>query len=353
MVDTEKIQKALQALQELNDRTGRITDTDVEERIKQYQLSTNDSYRLREILLEGNSLIFEPSDQMEEDEEDPVALAAQYGAYDPISIYLKDIGKEKLLSAEEEQDLAKRVAQGDQKAVEALIRANLRLVVSVAKKYVGCGIGLLDLIQEGNLGLIRAVEKFDVTRGNRFSTYATFWIRHTITRAITAQGRMIRIPEHMLDLIRKITVCSQNLLQELGREPTDEEIAAALDMAPEKVTEAKLYIPDVVSADAPVGEEEDVTVGSFAANENAPDPAEIYSYTQLIQHLNEALETLSSRESEILRLRYGLKDGRSHTLEELGRQFGLDAESIRRIEDKALRKLRHPSRSIKLQDFRT
>jgi len=287
----------------------------------------------------------------EEDLVDPVDLAAEYSLDDPVRMYLKEIGQVRLLSAEEEVELAKRVAEGDQYAKNKLTEANLRLVVSIAKKYSGRGLHILDLIQEGNTGLIRAVDKFDWTKGNKFSTYATWWIRQAITRAIADQARTIRVPVHMVEVINKATRCNRKLVQELGREPTLEEIAAELNLPIEKIIEANRTAADTLSLDTPVGDEEDTTIGSFVEDDNTLGPADATSNTLLAEALSEILGTLTEREADVLRMRFGMYDGRTHTLEEVGQIFGVTRERIRQIENKAIRKLRHPSRAKKIKDF--
>ena len=287
----------------------------------------------------------------EEDLVDPVDLAAEYSLDDPVRMYLKEIGQVKLLSAEEEVELAKRVAEGDQAAKNKLTEANLRLVVSIAKKYSGRGLHILDLIQEGNTGLIRAVDKFDWTKGNKFSTYATWWIRQAITRAIADQARTIRGPVHMVEVINKATRCNRKLVQELGREPTVEEIAKELNLPVEKIIEANRTAADTLSLDTPVGDEEDTSIGSFVEDERTPGPADATSNALLAEALKEILDTLTEREADVLRMRFGMYDGRTHTLEEVGQIFGVTRERIRQIENKAIRKLRHPSRAKKIRDF--
>ena len=287
----------------------------------------------------------------EEDLVDPVDLAAEYSLDDPVRMYLKEIGQVRLLSAEEEVELAKRVAEGDQNAKNKLTEANLRLVVSIAKKYSGRGLHILDLIQEGNTGLIRAVDKFDWTKGNKFSTYATWWIRQAITRAIADQARTIRIPVHMVETINKVKKVSNQLLHKNGHEPTAEEIAKELDMPVDKVREIMRVAQEPVSLETPIGEEEDSHLGDFIPDDDAPAPAEAASHTLLKEQLSDVLQTLTPREEKVLRLRFGLEDGRSRTLEEVGKEFNVTRERIRQIEAKALRKLRHPSRSKKLKDF--
>ena len=270
---------------------------------------------------------------------------------DPVRMYLKEIGKVPLLSAEREIELAKRMEEGDEDAKKELAEANLRLVVSIAKRYVGRGMLFLDLIQEGNLGLIKAVEKFDYHKGYKFSTYATWWIRQAITRAIADQARTIRIPVHMVETINKLIRVSRQLLQELGREPLPEEIAKELDMPVERVREILKISQEPVSLETPIGEEEDSHLGDFIPDEDAPVPAEAASHTLLKEQLSGVLKSLTPREEKVLRLRFGLEDGRPRTLEEVGKEFNVTRERIRQIEAKALRKLRHPSRSKKLRDF--
>ena len=287
----------------------------------------------------------------EEELVDPVDLAAEYNLDDPVRMYLKEIGQIKLLSAEEEVELAKRVAEGDQAAKNKLTEANLRLVVSIAKKYSGRGLHILDLIQEGNTGLIRAVDKFDWTKGNKFSTYATWWIRQAITRAIADQARTIRVPVHMVEVINKATRCNRKLVQELGREPTVEEIAKELNLPVEKIIEANRTAADTLSLDTPVGDEEDTSIGSFVEDERTPGPADATSNAMLAEALKEILDTLTEREADVLRMRFGMYDGRTHTLEEVGQIFGVTRERIRQIENKAIRKLRHPSRAKRIKDF--
>ena len=270
---------------------------------------------------------------------------------DPVKIYLKEIGRVPLLSPDEETELAKRMAEGDSYAKKRLSEANLRLVVSIAKKYVGRGMQFLDLIQEGNLGLLKAVEKFDYTKGFKFSTYATWWIRQAITRAIADQARTIRIPVHMVETITKVKKVSSQLLHETGHDPSAEEIADKLEMPAERVREIMRIARDPVSLETPIGEEEDSHLGDFIPDDDAPAPADAASLMLLKEQLNEVLSTLTDREAKVLRLRFGLEDGRSRTLEEVGKEFDVTRERIRQIEAKALRKLRHPSRSKKVKDF--
>ena len=292
-------------------------------------------------------------DDEEEVELDKIDLSVPEGVSieDPVRMYLKEIGKVPLLTAEEEIELAKRMEQGDEEAKKRLAEANLRLVVSIAKRYVGRGMLFLDLIQEGNLGLIKAVEKFDYRKGYKFSTYATWWIRQAITRAIADQARTIRIPVHMVETINKLIRVSRQLLQELGREPTPEEIADEMDMSVERVREILKISQEPVSLETPIGEEEDSHLGDFIQDDNVPVPADAAAFTLLKEQLVEVLGTLTEREQKVLRLRFGLDDGRARTLEEVGKEFNVTRERIRQIEAKALRKLRHPSRSRKLKDY--
>ncbi|MCI5528707.1 MAG: RNA polymerase sigma factor RpoD [Blautia sp.] len=292
-------------------------------------------------------------DEEEEVELDKIDLSVPEGVSieDPVRMYLKEIGKVPLLTAEEEIELAKRMENGDEDAKKRLAEANLRLVVSIAKRYVGRGMLFLDLIQEGNLGLIKAVEKFDYRKGYKFSTYATWWIRQAITRAIADQARTIRIPVHMVETINKLIRVSRQLLQELGREPTPEEIAEEMDMSVDRVREILKISQEPVSLETPIGEEEDSHLGDFIQDDNVPVPADAAAFTLLKEQLVEVLGTLTEREQKVLRLRFGLDDGRARTLEEVGKEFNVTRERIRQIEAKALRKLRHPSRSRKLKDY--
>lgn len=282
---------------------------------------------------------------------DPIELAAEYSSNDPVRMYLKEIGQIKLLSAEEETELAKRVAEGDQQAKNKLIEANLRLVVSIAKHYVGRGLPMLDLIQEGNTGLMKAVEKFDWTKGNRLTTYAMWWIKQAITRAIADQGRTIRIPVHLTEIINKVIRCNRVLVQRLGREPTVEEIAKELNLPVEKIVEANRTAADTLSLDTPVGDEEDTSIGSFVKDERAMEPEDGIAALALSETIQDLLNTLTEREAAVLRMRYGMYDGRTHTLEEVGHIFGVTRERVRQIEHKAIRRLRHPSRSKYLRDY--
>ena len=328
-LDSDKFEKILDFLEANNIDVLRITDDDADD----------------DILLEV--------DDDDEIEVEKIDLSVPDGVSieDPVRMYLKEIGKVPLLSAEEEIELAKRMELGDQEAKKRLAEANLRLVVSIAKRYVGRGMLFLDLIQEGNLGLIKAVEKFDYRKGYKFSTYATWWIRQAITRAIADQARTIRIPVHMVETINNLIRVSRQLLQELGREPTPEEIAAEMNMPVERVREILKISQEPVSLETPIGEEEDSHLGDFIQDDNVPVPADAAAFTLLKEQLEEVLGTLTEREQKVLTLRFGLEDGRARTLEEVGREFNVTRERIRQIEAKALRKLRHPSRSRKLKDY--
>ena len=304
-------------------------------------------------LLLDNDMDMDGMEDEEEVELDKIDLSVPEGVSieDPVRMYLKEIGKVSLLSADEEIELAKRMEKGDEAAKKRLAEANLRLVVSIAKRYVGRGMLFLDLIQEGNLGLIKAVEKFDYRKGYKFSTYATWWIRQAITRAIADQARTIRIPVHMVETINKLIRVSRQLLQELGREPSPEEIAEEMDMSVDRVREILKISQEPVSLETPIGEEEDSHLGDFIQDDNVPVPADAAAFTLLKEQLIEVLGTLTEREQKVLRLRFGLDDGRARTLEEVGKEFNVTRERIRQIEAKALRKLRHPSRSRKLKDY--
>ena len=365
----EEVQAALQALIAQGKKDGMIRLSDLNAQLEKLQLSPEKIEEIydrfealsiplvtAELDLSDDALAMDDGDidltGLEEEElVDPVDLAAEYSLDDPVRMYLKEIGQIKLLSAEEEVELAKRVAEGDQEAKNKLTEANLRLVVSIAKKYSGRGLHILDLIQEGNTGLIRAVDKFDWTKGNKFSTYATWWIRQAITRAIADQARTIRVPVHMVEVINKATRCNRKLVQELGREPTVEEIAKELGLPVEKIIEANRTAADTLSLDTPVGDEEDTSIGSFVEDERTPGPADATSNALLAEALKEILGTLTEREADVLRMRFGMYDGRTHTLEEVGQIFGVTRERIRQIENKAIRKLRHPSRAKKIRDF--
>ena len=368
----DDVHAALQALITQAKKDGMIRASDLNAQLEKMQLTPEkiediydrlDAMNIQvvtadlELDLGDDDLDLGPDDDInlagldEEELVDPVDLAAEYSLDDPVRMYLKEIGQIKLLSAEEEVELAKRVSEGDQEAKNKLTEANLRLVVSIAKKYSGRGLHILDLIQEGNTGLIRAVDKFDWTKGNKFSTYATWWIRQAITRAIADQARTIRVPVHMVEVINKATRCNRKLVQELGREPTVEEIAAELNLPVEKIIEANRTAADTRPLDTPVGDEEDTSIGSFVEDERTPGPADATSNALLAEALKEILDTLTEREADVLRMRFGMYDGRTHTLEEVGQIFGVTRERIRQIENKAIRKLRHPSRAKKIRDF--
>ena len=368
----DDVHAALQALITQAKKDGMIRASDLNAQLEKMQLTPEkiediydrlDAMNIQvvtadlELDLGDDDLDLGPDDDInlagldEEELVDPVDLAAEYSLDDPVRMYLKEIGQIKLLSAEEEVELAKRVSEGDQEAKNKLTEANLRLVVSIAKKYSGRGLHILDLIQEGNTGLIRAVDKFDWTKGNKFSTYATWWIRQAITRAIADQARTIRVPVHMVEVINKATRCNRKLVQELGREPTVEEIAAELNLPVEKIIEANRTAADTLSLDTPVGDEEDTSIGSFVEDERTPGPADATSNAMLAEALKEILDTLTEREADVLRMRFGMYDGRTHTLEEVGQIFGVTRERIRQIENKAIRKLRHPSRAKRIRDF--
>ena len=337
---------------ELNNELSKLPCT-VEQIEQVYELLESMGIQIAgtELELDDESPMDVPVLDLDEEIIDPVELAAEYNLDDPVRMYLKEIGQVPLLTAEEEMELAQKVSEGDKEAKKKLTEANLRLVVSIAKKYSGRGLHILDLIQEGNTGLIRAVDKFDYTKGNKFSTYATWWIRQAITRAIADQARTIRVPVHMVEVINKATRCNRKLVQELGREPTLEEIAEELNLPIEKIIEANRTAADTLSLDTPVGDEEDTTIGSFVEDDNTPGPAESTSNTMLAEALAEILGTLTKREADVLKMRFGMYDGRNHTLEEVGQIFGVTRERIRQIENKAIRKLRHPSRAKKIKDF--
>jgi len=351
LVPYAKKKKGVLEFQEINDFFGDI------------QLSEEQIEKIYEYLEENNVDILKISDEddipdddilLEDDEDlEKIDLSIPEGVSieDPVRMYLKEIGKVPLLSAEEEIELAQRMENGDQAAKKRLAEANLRLVVSIAKRYVGRGMLFLDLIQEGNLGLIKAVEKFDYRKGYKFSTYATWWIRQAITRAIADQARTIRIPVHMVETINKLVRVSRQLLQELGREPSPEEIAAEMHIPVERVREILKISQEPVSLETPIGEEEDSHLGDFIQDDNVPVPADAAAFSLLKEQLTEVLVTLTDREQKVLRLRFGLDDGRARTLEEVGKEFKVTRERIRQIEAKALRKLRHPSRSRKLKDY--
>ena len=348
MVTSAELMSALEKLDLSVEKIEQVYDTFESIGIQIINGDVENDNTIQEIIADIDII---PDEAEEEPLVDPVELAAEYNLDDPVRMYLKEIGQVPLLSPEEEQELARRVADGDQKAKNKLTEANLRLVVSIAKKYSGRGLHILDLIQEGNTGLIRAVDKFDYTKGNKFSTYATWWIRQAITRAIADQARTIRVPVHMVEVINKATRCNRKLVQELGREPTLEEIAEELNLPIEKIIEANRTAADTLSLDMPVGDEEDTTIGSFVEDDNTPGPVDATSNMLLAEALTEILGTLTDREADVLRMRFGMYDGRTHTLEEVGQIFGVTRERIRQIENKAIRKLRHPSRAKKIKDF--
>ena len=362
--DARKVafQKKLAELLELaKDRKNVLEYQEISDYFKELQLSAEQFEAILDFLEKNNidvlrlqdnddDIILEDDDDVEVEKID-LSVPDGISTEDPVRMYLKEIGKVPLLTAEEEIELAKRMELGDQEAKKRLAEANLRLVVSIAKRYVGRGMLFLDLIQEGNLGLIKAVEKFDYRKGYKFSTYATWWIRQAITRAIADQARTIRIPVHMVETINKLIRVSRQLLQELGREPTPEEIAAEMDMPVERVREILKISQEPVSLETPIGEEEDSHLGDFIQDDNVPVPADAATFTLLKEQLEEVLGTLTEREQKVLILRFGLEDGRARTLEEVGKEFNVTRERIRQIEAKALRKLRHPSRSRKLKDY--
>ncbi len=353
----------IRELAELGKTKGHLTNKDILDAIGEMDFDPEQLEKLYDGL-EGMGIeIIEDNDDLQFDDIDLEVATSVDGDHldtdgvetiaidDPVKVYLKEIGRVPLLTSEEEIELAIRIKDGDVAAKQRLSEANLRLVVSIAKRYLGRGMQFLDLIQEGNLGLIKAVEKFDYTKGFKFSTYATWWIRQAITRAIADQARTIRIPVHMVETINKVKKVSSQLLHQNGHEPTADEIAAELDMSVDKVREIMRVAQEPVSLETPIGEEEDSHLGDFIPDDDAPAPADAASHTLLREQLMEVLDTLTPREEKVLRLRFGLEDGRSRTLEEVGKEFNVTRERIRQIEAKALRKLRHPSRSKKLKDF--
>ncbi|WP_110926895.1 RNA polymerase sigma factor RpoD [Bacillus massiliglaciei] len=364
-VDNElSLDQVKEQLVELGKKRGSLTLEKIAEKIGSFELDSDHMDEFYEYLGEHGIEVL--TDGEEEDEDDPnVKVLAKEEEFDlndlsvppgvkindPVRMYLKEIGRVDLLSAEEEISLAKRIEEGDEEAKRRLAEANLRLVVSIAKRYVGRGMLFLDLIQEGNMGLIKAVEKFDYRKGYKFSTYATWWIRQAITRAIADQARTIRIPVHMVETINKLIRVQRQLLQDLGREPLPEEIAEDMDLTPEKVREILKIAQEPVSLETPIGEEDDSHLGDFIEDQDATSPSEHAAYELLKEQLEDVLDTLTDREENVLRLRFGLDDGRTRTLEEVGKVFGVTRERIRQIEAKALRKLRHPSRSKRLKDF--
>ncbi|MDF0727202.1 RNA polymerase sigma factor RpoD [Cytobacillus sp. S13-E01] len=362
-MDTElTIDQVKEQLTELGKKRGVLTYEEIAEKMSGFEVESDQLDEYYEFLGEqGVELLGEgdedgdpkSQDLAKEEEFDLNDLSVPPGVKinDPVRMYLKEIGRVDLLSGEEEIELAKRIEQGNEEAKRRLAEANLRLVVSIAKRYVGRGMLFLDLIQEGNMGLIKAVEKFDYRKGYKFSTYATWWIRQAITRAIADQARTIRIPVHMVETINKLIRVQRQLLQDLGREPSPEEIAEDMDLTPEKVREILKIAQEPVSLETPIGEEDDSHLGDFIEDQDATSPSEHAAYELLKEQLEDVLDTLTDREENVLRLRFGLDDGRTRTLEEVGKVFGVTRERIRQIEAKALRKLRHPSRSKRLKDF--
>jgi len=353
-VDTHQIE-------EVNDlvihgkKQGYLTYEKIMDKLEKTKLNSEEIEEIYDIFNELDIDVVEDISELDNKEDEKkeldLSISKSKGIEDPVRMYLKEIGKVNLLTAEEEVELAKRMEKGDESAKQHLVKANLRLVVSIAKKYVGRGMLFLDLIQEGNMGLMKAVEKFDYTKGYKFSTYATWWIRQAITRSIADQSRTIRIPVHMVETINKLIRVSRQLLQEKGREPSDEEVAEEMGITAKKVREIKKISQEPVSLETPIGEEEDSHLVDFIEDEDAPAPASAAAYIMLREQLDSVLDTLTNREKRILLLRFGIEDGRSRTLEEVGKEFNVTRERIRQIEAKALRKLRHPTRSNKLRDF--
>lgn len=361
MSDLEQKKATVKSLCEQGKKHGVLTRIEVSKALEEFEITPEEIETVYDIFeKEGIEVVEDLDKELEEiDEEievskeelEDLSIPEGINIDDHVKMYLKEIGKVNLLDAAQENELAQRMAEGDEEAKKKLVEANLRLVVSIAKRYVGRGMLFLDLIQEGNLGLIKAVDKFDYTKGFKFSTYATWWIRQAITRAIADQARTIRIPVHMVETINKLVRVSRQLVQELGREPKPEELAAELNMSVEKVREISKISQEPVSLETPIGEEEDSHLGDFIPDDDAPAPSEAASFVLLKEQLVEVLKSLTPREEKVLKLRFGLEDGRQRTLEEVGKEFDVTRERIRQIEAKALRKLRHPSRSKKLKDY--
>ncbi len=360
-VSKDAKKQALQELIELGKKNGELSYKDISTKLEAIEMEPDQIERIYDFLeKQGIEVIgnfeeelpeIEDDFQITEDELADLSVPDSISIDDPVRMYLKEIGKVPLLSGQEEAVLAQKMSEGDKEAKRRLAESNLRLVVSIAKRYVGRGMQFLDLIQEGNLGLIKAVEKFDYTKGYKFSTYATWWIRQAITRAIADQARTIRIPVHMVETINKLVRVTRQLVQELGRDPLPDEVAKELNMPIDKVGEIMKIAQEPVSLETPIGEEEDSHLGDFIQDDDAPAPADAATYTLLKEQLVDVLNTLTPREEKVLRLRFGLDDGRARTLEEVGKEFNVTRERIRQIEAKALRKLRHPSRSKKLKDY--
>ena len=350
VLEYQEIQEHFHELGLSDEQFARVVETLEAGGVDVLRITSEDDDDMNMIVVEDEEIVLTEEDEVDVENID-LSVPDGVSIEDPVRMYLKEIGKVPLLSAEEEIELAQKMEEGDEEAKKKLAEANLRLVVSIAKRYVGRGMLFLDLIQEGNLGLIKAVEKFDYRKGYKFSTYATWWIRQAITRAIADQARTIRIPVHMVETINKLIRVSRQLLQELGREPLPEEIAEEMNMPVERVREILKISQEPVSLETPIGEEEDSHLGDFIQDDNVPVPADAAAFTLLKEQLVEVLSTLTDREQKVLRLRFGLDDGRARTLEEVGKEFNVTRERIRQIEAKALRKLRHPSRSRKLKDY--
>ena len=356
----EDLFNAIEELEKLGKKKGVVSMQAIQDRLSHFEVDSDfidnfiEDLEAKDIRVTEDAADAEETPAKKEDEEvdlNDLSVPPGIKINDPVRMYLKEIGRVDLLSAKDETELAKRIEQGDEEAKKRLAEANLRLVVSIAKRYVGRGMLFLDLIQEGNMGLIKAVEKFDYMKGFKFSTYATWWIRQAITRAIADQARTIRIPVHMVETINKLIRVQRQLLQDLGREPSPEEIAKEMELTPEKVREILKIAQEPVSLETPIGEEDDSHLGDFIEDQDAMAPQDAAAYESLKEQLEDVLDTLTDREENVLRLRFGLDDGRTRTLEEVGKVFGVTRERIRQIEAKALRKLRHPSRSKRLKDF--